>query len=42
VANPAAGLSAEEITMEDVQKVVETSATQVVKILNEATRILAQ
>jgi len=42
VANPAAGLSTEEITMEDVQKVVETSAAQVVKILNEATRILAQ
>ena len=42
VANPAAGLSAEEITMEDVQKVVETSAAQVVQVLDEATKILAQ
>jgi 5'-methylthioadenosine phosphorylase len=42
VANPAAGLSSEEITMEDVQKVVENSAAQVVQVLDEATKILAQ
>ena len=42
VANPAAGLSTEEITMEDVQKVVENSAAQVVQVLDEATKILAQ
>jgi hypothetical protein len=28
--------------MEDVQKVVENSAAQVVKVLDEATKILAQ
>jgi purine nucleoside phosphorylase len=41
VANPGAGLSNEIITMEDVQKVVSDSAKTVVKILDEATKILA-
>ncbi len=41
VANPAAGLSNELITMEDVQKVVADSAKTVVRILDEATKILA-
>ena len=41
VANPAAGLSKEIITMEDVQKVVTESAEKVVKVLDEATKILA-
>jgi 5'-methylthioadenosine phosphorylase len=42
VANPAAGLGKVDITMADVQKVVEDSALKVVKILDEATKILAQ
>lgn len=42
VANPGAGLSEDEITMEDVQRVVDASALQVIKILDEATKLLAQ
>jgi 5'-deoxy-5'-methylthioadenosine phosphorylase len=42
VANPAAGLSDEEITMHDVQKVVETSASKVVLVLDEAIKILSK
>ncbi len=42
VANPGAGLSEDIITMEDVQKVVSDSAKTVVKILDEATKILAE
>jgi 5'-deoxy-5'-methylthioadenosine phosphorylase len=41
VANPGAGLSEDIITMEDVQKVVSDSAKTVVRILDEATKILA-
>ncbi len=42
VANPGAGLSNEIITMEDVQKVVSDSAKTVVKILDEAAKILVE
>jgi len=42
VANPAAGLGSEDITMSDVQKVVEDSAARVVEILDEAIKILAK